>query len=770
MDAVRDVLIRLKIQLDGARLPPLDTSAYAAQAKQVEKAQMSSAERVAANQATHMNQRDRAIAKSAQEEMKYRKEAARIEEQAAERQRMATQQQRQLQEQAAKEKRDALSKADQEAAKYAQQEAARQDKASERARQRMATILNDKDTPGPNSLAEGIAGKPDAYRAAGDAYKGAAEGAFTLARGLLLVTAANENDLAVMVQKLALYQGYFDIVKGGYEVVKGITVGNQALAVAQGTVTATTAAQSAATGGLAATQVAATTTTATTATATTGLAAAQGVATGTTAAQAVATNGLTASLVAARAAAASTWAFLTGPLGLALIATGAVGYAAWNRITEATRLAREESERARSKMVAGLVNVAAAAKQAESAHRDLANAIKSSNAFALQSSISSQQFGVQFEGITGGPVGGDRMSERERIDKEASSQAEVFARKRLAVAFEEQKAREEFARHALGTTGGNPANADAFREGGSLYEQLKGKVRSQSSVASNFAASAQIEIGGLQKSASDDPRNADTYLNRAKEVQRLREAALERARQQQQTLITLAQRENDLAKQKLALVVEERNSVQGLINSERQRADANRQSIRDEENRVKSLAQRFGELNQYQQQTIKDIASQVSASGVGSLTEQQRQTLKDSGLGDSTLSKYYLQKGNDAGFGSVAAQLGTFKPGTTDQMEGQGSNETRMEFFARQEQEARSSIAEAERKMTELIKLENDAREKVVAGIAEMASMQPILAAIEKLINTFRAEIEKLNGMVEKASQETKNGQMSRRAPSNGFN
>jgi len=760
MDAVRDVLIRLKIQLDGAKLPPMDVSQAVAGAKQLEKAHVSGTERAAAAHAAGMNQRDRAIAKSAAEEMKYRNEAARIDAQASERARAATQQQKQLQEQAAKEKREFLAKADQESAKYAQQEAARQDKASERARQRMATILNDKDTPGASSLAEGIAGKPEAYKTAGDAYKGAAEGAFTLARGLLLVTAANEDDLAVMIQKLAMYQGYFDIVKGGYEIVKGVTVGTQALAVAQGTATATAAAQGAATGGLAATQVAATTTTAATATATTGLAAAQGTATVTTATQAAATNGLTASLVAARAAAASTWAFLTGHLGLALIATGAVGYAAWNRITEATKKAREESELARSKMVAGLVNVAAAARQAEFAHRDLANAIKSSNAYALQSSVSSQQFGVQFGGITGGPVGGDHMTERERIDKESSSQAEVFAQKRRAIALEEQRAREEFAKHALGTTGGNPANADAFREGGSIYEQLKGKVAKQGSVASNFAANTQIQISDLKDRADADPKNAELYLNKAREIQRQREAALEKAKQQQQTLISLAQREQDLAKQKLAIVVEERSSVQSLINSERQRADANRQSIKDEENRVKSLAQRFGEMSQYQQQVIKDIAGQVAASGVGSLSEQQRQTLKDSGLGDSTLSKYYLQKGNDAGFGSVAAQLGTFKPGTTDQMEGQGANESRMEFFTRQEATARSAIANAERQMTELIKLESDARDKVVESIREVVSMGPLLTKIEALLNTSRADKEQIVALIEKYIQESKNGKM----------
>lgn len=102
---------------------------------------------------------------------------------------------------------------------------------------------------------------------AAEGFRTAGDGLFTMARGLVLLGASQE-DIDQLVKKLALVQGGFDVFKGSVDVVKGVYEGTKALTVAT---TAYSAAQAGAT---------ATTVTYTTAT------------TGAT----VATNGLTAAM------------------------------------------------------------------------------------------------------------------------------------------------------------------------------------------------------------------------------------------------------------------------------------------------------------------------------------------------------------------------------------------------------------------------------------------------------------------------------------------
>ena len=57
---------------------------------------------------------------------------------------------------------------------------------------------------------------------AGEGFKAAGEGAFTLARGIAFMSTSSEEDLAKMVATIAKVQGGFDIFKGGIETVKGL--------------------------------------------------------------------------------------------------------------------------------------------------------------------------------------------------------------------------------------------------------------------------------------------------------------------------------------------------------------------------------------------------------------------------------------------------------------------------------------------------------------------------------------------------------------------
>lgn len=86
-----------------------------------------------------------------------------------------------------------------------------------------------KNSPTENGTTSEVVGK---LRIAGDAYKVAGEGAFHLARGVALLNIESETELAQVVKKIAYYQGVFDIFKGGVDVTKGLIVGTRAVAAA----------------------------------------------------------------------------------------------------------------------------------------------------------------------------------------------------------------------------------------------------------------------------------------------------------------------------------------------------------------------------------------------------------------------------------------------------------------------------------------------------------------------------------------------------------
>ena len=72
---------------------------------------------------------------------------------------------------------------------------------------------------------------------AGDKLKAAGEGAFTLARGLALSFTSTDEGLQKMLKNVARVQGFFDIYKGGFEVVKSGVEGMRALSAAGGATT-----------------------------------------------------------------------------------------------------------------------------------------------------------------------------------------------------------------------------------------------------------------------------------------------------------------------------------------------------------------------------------------------------------------------------------------------------------------------------------------------------------------------------------------------------
>lgn len=242
----------------------------------------------------------------------------------------------------------------------------------------------------------------------------------------------------------------------------------------------------------------------------------------------------------------------------------------------------------------------------------------------------------------------------------------------------------------------------------------------------------------------------------------LSEESLRQNIEQQRALVDAQKAMNALRKEDLATVTEQRNAVAALHDSERQRFAANKIALKEEEDRKKSLTERFGELRPDQQQRIKDIAGRVQSGGVEGLRRDERDFLKETGFADSLLSKFNLKRGQDAGFGEVAKQLGTFLPGTRDLAEGQGANQTREDFLKSQRAEITRGFNDAKQeweRLGEVQKLLADAttdglKNAVKTGEEVLRAMEAQLEALRKQAAdaaVIRKQAEDLRAAINKA-------------------
>jgi len=787
METIREVLVKLKIQLDRQKIAAPDISAALSGAKQLESQYNAVAE--AAKRAAQvgnsipsqmaakgkstgvdsaLDAKSAAIAKAAAEERKFKEQAEKYDEQMAQRRQKAADQSRLAAEKELAEKNKFLAQAAAQAEKQLAADEKRVAKAEAIAQQRAKVQSGPQDAIRVQSQAVAVTQQSSqAYMQAGDAAKMAGEGLFTMVRGIALLNVASDEELRKTVEKIAYYQGLFDIYKGGFDLIKGTAIATRALASATTVGASAEAAYAAAAASntailspralamwknVAANNASSTTNAYNTLTYTAN--------TGAVYLNGVALTKLQYIMISTRSVAASMWAFLTGPIGIALTAVGVIGYAAWNHISEGIEETRDAAERARKKMVEGLLDIAGAAKRAESAELSLSRAIKSREEYSRSSSTSSAQFAVRMDGVVAGPGNSDHMTELQRARYNAANQDDVFQQKQREILKEQERARTDFARSALSMVGRNSADASSFANGDAGYDRLRKQVADRAG-QSNVIKS--LQVSNAYGAAEANPANREALLKIAQNLEAQHTAELNKQKEAQIILTTETQRRQDIAKTQLQTLTEQRNTVQGMVASQRQYLEANRQAQKDEENRGKSLAQRFGELKTYEQEVIRSISEKVKTGGVESLNDSERETLKSTGFADSVLSKFNLKRGQAAGFDQIAANLGTFKPGTTDAAEGQGANETRMEFLKRQEQESRALIAEQEQKLSQLIKDQYDAREKVIAGIEELSNLEPVAAAIDKAIVKFKQQVDALNQRIEKLLADQKTGQLGSR-------
>jgi len=208
----------------------------------------------------------------------------------------------------------------------------------------------------------------------GDSFKAAGEGAFTLARGAAFLFSSTDEGFQKMLTNVAKVQGGFDLFKGSFETVKGLTEGLVKLKVATEAATVAEAIQIAT------------------------------------------TKGLTAAMATARGAAIAMWTAL-GPIGaiaLAIAAAGTAIYLGWKWLTHEEKPKRSIRE-LREEMELWADQIAETAVAQKEAEQSFTRA-------SQRNAILDKELELQKESarITGEQI--DEEKEIEKLRKTASAQ------------------------------------------------------------------------------------------------------------------------------------------------------------------------------------------------------------------------------------------------------------------------------------------------------------------------------------------------------------
>lgn len=547
--------------------------------------------------------------------------------------------------------------------------------------------------------------------ASADGLKMAGEGALHLARGVMLLNSASEEEIQALARKFAMYTAALDVYKGSVDLVKGLATASSAL----------TAAHAAATTGAVA--------------------------------QTVATGTLGASMVAARTAALGLWASL-GPLGwgvLAVTAAGAGGISMWNRYREAQKSARAVT-------VQHSLDIAFAAAEYRKAHKALQDYTLAQQAAANKSAAASQQHELEMASIVASPVSGEHKTELQRAAEEAASQQDVFRRKMRENDAERARQR----KIGLVGSGLNEAMASGALDDVAFEKQFE-RLKKAATFSQVSMQIQQHHINNARQNAAANPENKDLQQEVLKlEMKRADQINAQKA--QMSSLQALAQSMVGIEKSRLAVITEQRSTIQKQIDGYRQMHEANRAAIREEENRGKSLAQRFGALDAPQQARLKQLASAAnSAGGIEKLSRAEQEELRSSGFADAAFSHLDLKRGKAAGFDDLAKNLGTFLPGTTDQAEGQRANETRLDFLLRDRNTLQQGVQQAERQMMDLLKEQEDQKLVLAERMKKATDLAPLIQDLERMIEIYNQHLETIRAEIAKLGFNVERGVVTRR-------
>lgn len=547
-------------------------------------------------------------------------------------------------------------------------------------------------------------GNPQALQQAGDAAKQAGEGAFHLARGIIFLTASSEDEIAVLVKKIAYYQGLFDIVKGGIDVTSGLVKGTRALAAAQATGAAAQALSNGSMGGL---QVAA---------------------------------------LGGRGALMAMAGVLTGPvaIGLAATAVGAgVAWLAYDKMTGTTKRWADEAKKAAD------VEVAAMRKRI-TAINDLAAVQRSGESAQARFNRVSELRANYNAGVDRGfldqirKLEADQKADRERNIKGLLASADKAAGKKdylgQATGFAYQK--DPTAQSFLGANNGN-------------YTKLLEQINKSNPLGDVASGRDQI---AKTLAATKDQASAQKAITEWKERE-AKTAPIELAHRK--NLTDAVQREVGFTRERLGLLTKELDQVKGI-------AAAQAAATKAAQDRKKSIEadkltdlQKFGQMNQYEQFQAKQISEKLAAAdgdvqGAG-LHEGQIQFMRDKGLGASALEKYDLNKARESGGEKVLENFGQTRIGEIEaKRTGLPEGEKREDVATMQQQFASAEARIARDREKQLQQIMKETRDEEAKLIKVLTENDPRIEALQNAIKDRDAYAAELQSDLAKSLEATK--------------
>lgn len=627
-----------------------------------------------------------------------------------------------------------------------------------------AQTVGGKASPTGNGTDSDVVGK---LRISGDAFRIAGEGALHVARGMAFMNAMSEEDLALTLKRIAYYQGLYDIYRGGWDIIKGLTVGTRALIAASTVATAATAAQAAAeetatiatmshTGAITVQTVAQYRLAVATGTADValgGLAAVSATSAGTVGTLSVAMNFATG--VATRM-----WLAVTGPIGWAIALTSALAAGAygWYRYSYSV----EEARKKLAKQVEELHAVRKAEQDLHDMRQSHANATAAAGRradlrnFALDNPR-------MFEQDKNTLIEADAKSDREKRVLSILQNSDIDRKGR----FFGDRANVNFRGHGERKPGDFPE----------LTQDPRGFLTLLKNASHPEDARALIRgIGGGLKDAvsHNDPENFSRVgggffgplvsPNKPKQQENVDKAAakekvrLEQEVARQEELTSAGESQLGFVRDHAKQLQNQELTLRDIVKHEKDRQAAIEAGVRAENQRGLSDVEKVGRMNPDEQRQLKEIASNINAAGgsVNGLNPGQLAFLDQTGLSAQKVSRHFINKGKALGAEGILADLGSGNITAQEEAGGAGfEGKNRKQFLLDQQASSKATEQRGDSQLQKTLQdiqatrqLENDYIKQLGDNSQVLDTLKQALLNRDKALAQFKSDLDKLGATV----------------------
>lgn len=523
----------------------------------------------------------------------------------------------------------------------------------------------------------------------GDALKQAGEGAFHFARGLAFMTAQSEDDLALAVRRIAYVQGMYDLFKGGFEVVKGLTVAHRSLAAAQAVTAAT----------------------ATTSTATVGT-------------MSVAMNVATTS-------AQRLWAALLGPVGWAALAAGVIaGAFAWKRYGDSVDEARSKLEKQVSQINA--------VREAERQLQEMQNRTNRVGSAALRD-----------KNLRDVDLNSPRMFPQERIARIEADALSDRQRRALDIIGEGRAGDIKGVSGDPGSFLKLLKDTSRPEDARALIKGIGSGVRPAVEGATKSTGISMFD--GLVGVSVDDPNDKENQLKAVDNESARERNQLEKEVQKHENLRQAGESQLQFVRLHAEQLNKQELTLRDIVKSEQERQKAIEAGVRAENSRGLTDIEKVGRMEPHDQARLKSIADKIKAGGGNAdvLNRDELNWLDETGLSQQKISRLFINRGNAAGAQGILKALGSDNVTAQEEAAGAGfEGESRRDVLNRQmasskatEQRGESQLQKTLQHISETRKLEVEYVKQLGDNSDLLDALKTALAMRDKQVADLKADI-----------------------------